>query len=30
MQPGKGAEGKKRKIIMTGDNWMVEHALAAR
>ena len=30
LQPGKGAEGKKRKIIMTGDNWMVEHALAAR
>ena len=30
MQPGKGMEGKKRKIIMTGDNWMVEHALAAR
>ena len=30
MQPGKGAEGKKRKVVVTGDNWMVEHALAAR
>lgn len=30
MQSGKGVEGKKRKIVMTGDNWMVEHALAAR
>lgn len=30
MLPGKGAEGKKRKVVVTGDNWMVEHALAAR
>lgn len=30
MQPGKGPDGKKRKIVVTGDNWMYEHALAAR
>ena len=27
---GKGPDGKKRKIIVTGDNWMFEHAQAAR
>ena len=27
---GKGPDGKKRKIVVTGDNWMFEHAQAAR
>lgn len=27
---GKAAEGKKRKVIVTGVNWMFEHARAAR
>lgn len=27
---GKGPDSKKRKIIITGDNWMFEHAQAAR
>lgn len=30
VQVGKGGEGKKRKVIVTGDNWMFEHAQAAR
>jgi chromatin structure-remodeling complex protein RSC7 len=24
-----GADGKKRKVVVTGDNWMLEHARAA-
>ena len=27
---GKSGDGKKRKVIVTGDNWMFEHAQAAR
>ena len=27
---GKIAEGKKKKVVVTGDNWMFEHAQAAR
>ena len=30
MPNGKAAEGKKRKIVMTGVNWMFEHAREAR
>ena len=30
LQGGKGTEGKKRKIVVTRDNWMTEHAQAAR
>ncbi len=30
MPNGKAAEGKKRKVIVTGVNWMFEHARAAR
>lgn len=27
---GKVADGKKKKVVVTGDNWMFEHAQAAR
>ena len=30
MPNGKGIEGKKRKVIVTGVNWMFEHAREAR
>lgn len=30
LPPGKGMEGKKRKITVTGENWMLEHAREAR
>ena len=30
MPPGKAIEGKKRKIMVTSDNWMLEHAREAR
>ena len=30
IQIGKGPDGKKRKVVVTGDNWMFEHAQAAR
>lgn len=30
LQGVKGAEGKKRKVVVTRDNWMTEHAQAAR
>ena len=30
MTPGKVVDSKKRKVVVTGDNWMVEHAREAR
>lgn len=30
MPIGKAVEAKKRKVVVTGDNWMVEHVREAR
>ncbi|KAL1958228.1 hypothetical protein VTO42DRAFT_4736 [Malbranchea cinnamomea] len=29
MTPGKAVDSKKRRVVVTGDNWMVEHAREA-